>query len=754
MRKNLVAQFWLLFVGFTSTELIAADFDKPGDLLDSRIELAKGVYKTEIEARRYERSIISFWDSLRESESGFSILEDFPFNKIELPAFSTPEKLPNRILESAHRRTGKSPNFISFEAALGAIENFAQKGYKVEFSEWFLIDHIADDSGNAQSIVRFEIHVDGPEHTLFKRVFNGELEIVWQAEVSEKGIYLPDTIAYKTLTMRKRSSVQSFEKSVLIEGENRESGYGLVLVDDVDNDGDSDILFPRSNKLMVNNGDFDFRVEPFYEVFVENFLQASAFADIDLDGTRENIVADSKGGLFVYYRNSKTGKYDKKPKRLFKAKKEFRVESIAVGDLNGDMLPDIFLAQSRLSHLNGYFPDPYFNANNGRPSYLLINKGDGRFEEEAAKTAIKERRNRNVFSSSIFDLNADGRMDLLTASQYAGLDAYLSNSSSDLEIADSVFDEPRLSAGGHVLNDFNGDGHLDLFVSGRTSNSLDRLLNLGLSREGEDEYNKMREIMASGNRLYFGDGTGRFAMTGASEGIASSGWSWGCAGMDFNNDGFDDLMVANGNISRATVANYDSEFWTYDIYDGMTSDRRVLDVVFDFFGPKVKIFQEGMSWNGFEANRMFLNVKGEEFIDISYFMGVADSGDGRALISEDFNLDGRVDFLVVSLDQVDRTQKVSLYENKVASRNNWIGIRLKESKGKSIMGTRVRVESELGVFEKVYTLGNVYSGTDSSQMHFGIGRSNSVKKIDIVWPDGATETLEAPEIGKYHVLQP
>lgn len=753
MPSIFVTRLLALFLSLFASSVVSAKYAKPSDLLDNRIEQAKGVLKPESDARRYDKTVFRFWDELRKENFDFSVFKDFPFNKIELPVFSTPEKRPSRILESVHKRAGSTPNFIGFDSAMGALDRFKEVGFKIEYSNWHIIDLFEDEDGGVRSIVRFEMHVNGPDGTLFRRVLSGELEVLWLAEENEDGLYMPDTISYRELKMAKRSSVKSFERNVLVETRSRESGYKLVLVEDLDDDGYSDIVFPRANKVLRNLGDFSFKESDFVSSRLDGYVSASVLADIDLDGVREYVVLELGVALWVYYKNPKTGKYDKKPKRIFKFKKELGADAISVGDLDGDGLPEIFLGQSRLSHFNGYFPTPYFNANNGRPSFLLKNKGNGNFENITDKSGIADIRNRNVNTSSIFDMNMDGEMDLLVTSEYAGLDAFISQGQGGLAPVESAFDQPRMSGTGHVISDFNGDGNLDVFVSGRTSNSVDRLLNLGINRENEDEYNRMRSVITSGNQLFFGDGNGKYLRGKASSSVSQSGWSWGSAGLDFNNDGFEDIMVSNGNISRESAADYDSEFWAYDIYDGKDADQKVLRVVFDYLGPKAKVFKEGMGWNPFQANRLFLNVEGTEFIDVSYYMDVGYSGDGRAVISEDFDLDGKIDFLLVDLEQIQRIQTVMLYENRVASRNHWIGLRLKESGGKPIIGARVRVESELGVFEKVYTIGNVYSGQDSSQMHFGLGSSDSVEKIEIIWPDGEVTVMESPEIEKYHLVK-
>ena len=54
-----------------------------------------------------------------------------------------------------------------------------------------------------------------------------------------------------------------------------------------------------------------------------------------------------------------------------------------------------------------------------------------------------------------------------------------------------------------------------------------------------------------------------------------------------------------------------------------------------------------MSWNGFEHKVLLMNQEGEDFVNIAFLLGVAFEYDGRAVVADDLDADGRVDLLVV-----------------------------------------------------------------------------------------------------------
>ena len=160
-----------------------------------------------------------------------------------------------------------------------------------------------------------------------------------------------------------------------------------------------------------------------------------------------------------------------------------------------------------------------------------------------------------------------------------------------------------------------------------------------------------------------------------------------------------------------------------------------------------------MGWNPYEKDHLYLNLSGEGFVNVAYLFGVSNGGDGRAVIGEDFDNDGRVDLLLVEQDSINASERVYFYKNRLPSAGrNWIGFDLNSSKGNALIGTRVRLIGEGYETERVYTLGEAYSGQTPSKIHFGLGKFKTIKRVEAIWPDGSKTVLPKPEPNRYHAI--
>jgi hypothetical protein len=303
---------------------------------------------------------------------------------------------------------------------------------------------------------------------------------------------------------------------------------------------------------------------------------------------------------------------------------------------------------------------------------------------------------------------------------------------------------------GQTLADFNADGRLDLLMIGMPSPTVDRLEHLGLWRPYSPEDRLRRSAMTFGNRLFLARPEGGFEQTPLSDSIARSGWSWGCSAFDFDNDGFPDVYIANGLESKQSVRDYESEFWLHDIFVGEDVD----DVTASgyFLNKNGRTRGRGWSYGGYEKNRLYLNRRGESFVEIGHLAGVALEQDCRNVVSDDLDGDGRVDLCVTTFEVwPELKQTLQVYKNRLKDTGHWIGFRFREQAGRtSPVGARVTIHYNGHSAVREIVTGDSHRSQHANTLHFGLGQADRVNQAEIRWPNGLTLPLKEPAVDHYH----
>jgi hypothetical protein len=202
--------------------------------------------------------------------------------------------------------------------------------------------------------------------------------------------------------------------------------------------------------------------------------------------------------------------------------------------------------------------------------------------------------------------------------------------------------------------------------------------------------------------------------------------------------------------SLRTVRDYEGEFWLHDIFVSASRAAPGADVYFKDKGRRTR--GRGFSFGGFDKNRLFLNQRGERFLELAHLFGVALQDDCRNVVVEDLDGDGRTDLIVTSVTVRPEIQfTLHVFRNELPNTGNWIGFRFAGASAQP--GARVTLDFGGRKAVRQLCIGSGYRTQDSSTVHFGLGTEQVVKSAMIRWPGGATLLMKEPEINRIHVVQ-
>ena len=227
-------------------------------------------------------------------------------------------------------------------------------------------------------------------------------------------------------------------------------------------------------------------------------------------------------------------------------------------------------------------------------------------------------------------------------------------------------------------------------------------------------------VLVQGNDLWVpkaasGAGASEFENLATSVGVDLGGWSWGAQFGDLNNDGTQDLYLANGYISAGERSSY----W-YNFSVIAVGHSRIISDAANW--PAMN----GRSLSGYQRKRLWINDGLGRFTDVAQAVGARDTFDGRAVALADLNNRGALDVMVAN-----QRGPLLLYRNGVDRDRHWIQFELEGTRSnRSAIGARVDVQWNGASQGQEVTAASGFSAQNSGGCTSDSAARTSVDRVD------------------------
>ena len=474
---------------------------------------------------------------------------------------------------------------------------------------------------------------------------------------------------------------------------------------------------------------------------VESSAGGAAFLDYNQDGYIDLYITSGTWSEGV----SEDPKPDKLPEnRLFRNRQDGTFEDVTkkagvggpwytmgvtVGDFNNDGYPDLFLS-------------------NYGQNVLLKNNGNGTYSDVTKHAGVS---GGNEFSVGAvwLDYDNDGLLDLYVGN-YLNFDPeYKYFYAPDGFPGPMAYDSQK-----DVLYHNNGDGTFkDVTESMGIVDRDGRAMGVGAADYDMDGF---VDIYVANdhtlNYLFHNDGGKKFTDRGTMTGTAFSQAGEATISMsvdfaDFNNDGLLDMFVSDDTYCSL----YKNE--GNGVYTDKSYVSGLATVCAQFVGwsssfvdydndGDVDIFKtngELKHLYGHE-DQLLENIGDEKFVDVSLSRGEYFKKEyvGRGTCIGDYDNDGDMDVLIVNLND-----RCRFLRNNKGNQNSWLILRLiGTSSNRDGIGARIKISSDgrEQIAQKKSTTG--YLSQNDPRIHFGLGKSEMIERIEINWPSGKVQVLE------------
>lgn len=533
------------------------------------------------------------------------------------------------------------------------------------------------------------------------------------------------------------------------------NGAGVAL-GDINNDGLVDVFLAgnqTSNRLYLNLGNLQFK-----DITDQAGLNSTGYwstgvsmADINGDGLLDIYVCKSgpTGG-------------EKRHNELF----------INNGDLTFSEQSKAYgIAEEGLSQHAVFFDydkdgdlDMYLLSNSGR-SVGIYDLRDGQreirdpdggnklFRNDGTKfTDVSEES--GIYGSvigyglgvTVADLNDDNWPDLYVSNDFFERDyLYLNNQDGTFsEVLPELLHEISMGSMGADIADLDNDGRPDIFVTEMLPNERSRVK----TKTPFEEWDKYQNSVKAGyhhqftrntlqRNLGFRPGTQIpvFSEVSRLAGVEATDWSWGALIFDMDNDGLKDIFVANGIVKDLTDFDFvDFYVNNQEKVKGYREDSVLLTKMIDAFPSNP------------QANFLFKNEGNWKFENEAINQGLDQLTFSTGSAYGDLDNDGDLDLVVNNLNE-----RTFIYKNTTADskKGNYLSLELG-----SAFGAKVTAFAGNQKMYQEYQPVKGYMSSVDPRIHFGLGKTEKLDSIQILWPDGKSQILKDVKANQALTLSP
>ena len=462
-----------------------------------------------------------------------------------------------------------------------------------------------------------------------------------------------------------------------------------------------------------------------HETGLDRFNQSGGaiMDDFDGDGLLDLVVTchDAKEAM-AYYRNKGDGTFEDRTKAAGVTDQLGGLVCYQA-DYDNDGWLDIFIARG------AWYDWPM------RPT-LLRNNGAGGFLDVTRQAGLLDPVNSNAAAWGDYD--NDGFVDLFVACERQQNRLYHNRGDGtfvDVASSASVEGEPSRRAKGCTWIDYDNDGYSDLFI-----NNLE-----------------------DAGRLYHNERDGRFSEVTLEKGIDGPLEGFACWAWDYDNDGWLDIFAASARRDLSAIVKSmigephhlpTGRLFRNSHGEGFEDRTRqaALDGVYSPMGCNFADFDND-GWLDFYLgtgspnfstlvpNRMFKNVDGARFADITGSSRTGHLQKGHGVACGDWDRDGDVDLFIEMGGAVDGDKYHNILFQNPGQGNHWLTITLTGKKtNRSAFGARIKAvieEPQPRAIHRLVSSGSSF-GANALQQTIGLAGAKSVATLEIYWPVSRT----------------